>query len=150
MERVNNTFQQLALFLLLRWYDLDIPFAQVKFAYNTTRTLGIEHTSFDANFGFSHEEPPYMLFNMRPSTLVLQDALVRLRFLYKMQALVHALVRTVLQLHKDAMQARLEPSTAPHFVRGDKVTIVTKNLLLRGQPKQNIRDRHLGPFTFEE
>jgi hypothetical protein len=57
-ERVNITFQQ-----LLRcfcWYDGSdwtefLP--QVEFAYNTSRALGIEHTPFEANFGFSHEEP---------------------------------------------------------------------------------------------
>jgi hypothetical protein len=27
------------------------------FAYNATRPLGIEHTPFEANFGFSLEEP---------------------------------------------------------------------------------------------
>jgi hypothetical protein len=48
------------------------------------------------------------------------------------------------------MQARLEPSTAPHFVRGDKVIVVTNNILLRGQPNRELRDRQLGPFTVEE
>jgi hypothetical protein len=52
----------------------------------------------------------------------------------------------VLQLHKDDMQARSEPSTAPHFVRGDKVTIVAKNLFLGGQPNMKLRDRQLGPL----
>jgi hypothetical protein len=63
---------------------------------------------------------------------------------------VHALVRSVLKLHKDKMQARSKPSTAPHFVRGDKVTICSCNLFLRGQPKRKLRDRQLGPFTTEE
>jgi hypothetical protein len=56
----------------------------------------------------------------------------------------------VLQLLKDEMQARTEPSTTPHFVRGDKVTIATKKLFLRGQPNMKLRDRRLGPFTIEE
>jgi hypothetical protein len=55
----------------------------------------------------------------------------------------------VLQLHKDEIQARTEPSIAPHFV-GDKVSVVTTNLFLRGQQNQNLRDRQLGPFTLEE
>jgi hypothetical protein len=63
---------------------------------------------------------------------------------------VHTLVRSVLQQHKDEMQARTEPSTAPHFARGDKVLIVTANLFLRGQPNRKLRDRHLGPFSVEE
>jgi hypothetical protein len=56
----------------------------------------------------------------------------------------------VLQLHKDEMQARTEPSTTPHFVKGDKVSVVTSNLFLRGQPNKKLRDRQLGPFTVEE
>jgi hypothetical protein len=52
--------------------------------------------------------------------------------------------RSVLQLHKDDMQARSEPSIAPHFIRGDKATLVTKNLFLRGQPNMKLRDRQLG------
>jgi hypothetical protein len=82
----------------------------------------------EANFGFSLEEPVDMLFNMRPSIPVSQDASERLRLLRE----AHAMVRSLLQLHKDEMQARSEPSTIPHFVRGDKVTIVTNNLFLRG------------------
>jgi hypothetical protein len=60
------------------------------------------------------------------------------------------MVRSVLQLHYDEMQARTKPSTASHFVRGDKVTIVIKHFFLRGQPNMKLRDRHLGPFTLEE
>jgi hypothetical protein len=45
------------------------------------------------------------------------------------------------------MQACSEPSTAPHFVRGDMVIIATKNLFLRRQPNMKLRDRQLGPFT---
>jgi 8-oxo-dGTP pyrophosphatase MutT (NUDIX family) len=56
----------------------------------------------------------------------------------------------MLQLHKDEMQARTEPSTAPHFVRGDKVSVVTTNLFLRGQTNRKLNDRQLGPFSVEE
>jgi hypothetical protein len=121
-ERMNSTFNQLLRCLCCYdgsdWTTL-LP--QVEFAYNASRALGIEHTPFEANFGFSHEEPPDMLFNMRPSIPVSQDATQRLRLLRD----VHTLVRSVLQLHKDDMQARTEPSTAPHFARGDKVSVVT-------------------------
>jgi hypothetical protein len=48
------------------------------------------------------------------------------------------------------MQARLQPSTAPRFVRGDEVIVVTKNLFLRGQPNRKLRDRQLRLFTIEE
>jgi hypothetical protein len=48
------------------------------------------------------------------------------------------------------MQARSEPSTAPHFVREDKVIVVTKTLFLRGQLNRKLRDRQMGPFIFEE
>jgi hypothetical protein len=65
---------------------------------------------------------------MWPSIPVSQDASERLRLLQE----AHALVLSVLQLHKDEMQARSKPSTAPQFVRGDKVTVVTTNLFLRG------------------
>jgi hypothetical protein len=60
------------------------------------------------------------------------------------------MVRFVLELHKDDMQARTEPSTAPHFARGDKVLVVTTNLFLRGQPNRKVGDKQLGPFTVEE
>jgi hypothetical protein len=60
------------------------------------------------------------------------------------------MVRSVLQLHKDEMQARTEPSTTPHFARGDKVSVVTANLFLRGQPDRKLRDTQPGPFTVEE
>jgi hypothetical protein len=39
---------------------------KVEFVYNTSCALGIEHTHFDANFGFSLEEPPDLVFTMRP------------------------------------------------------------------------------------
>jgi hypothetical protein len=48
------------------------------------------------------------------------------------------------------MQARTQPSTTPHFVRGDKVLVVTANLFLRGQLTRKLRDRQLGPFSVEE
>jgi hypothetical protein len=46
----------------------------VEFAYNASRALGIEHTPFEANFGFSPEEPLDLLFSMRPSIPISQDA----------------------------------------------------------------------------
>jgi hypothetical protein len=48
------------------------------------------------------------------------------------------------------MQAHSEPSTAPHFVQGNKVTIVAKNLFLRGQPNRKLRDRQLGSLSVDE
>jgi hypothetical protein len=48
------------------------------------------------------------------------------------------------------MQERTQSSTAPHFARGDKVSVVTTNLFLRGQPNRKLRDRQLGPFPVEE
>jgi hypothetical protein len=86
------------------------------------------------------------LFITRPSNPVSQDATVQLRLLQE----VHALVRSVLRLHKDEMQARSEPSTTLHFVRGDNVTIITKNLFLREHHNMKLRYRQLGPFTSEE
>jgi transposase InsO family protein len=71
-ERVNSTFQQ-----LLRCYggsDLTTLLPQVEFAYNASRALGIEHTPFEANFGFSPEEPRDLLLSMRPSIPISQDA----------------------------------------------------------------------------
>jgi hypothetical protein len=146
-ERVNNTFQQLLrCFCCYYGYDWTTLLPQVELAYNAFRALGIEHTPFEANFEFSHEEPPDLLFSMRPSIPISQDAIERLRLLQE----VHTLVRYVLQLHKNEMQARIEPSTTPHFARGDKVSVVTTNLFLRGQPNRKLRDRQLGPFSVEE
>ena len=99
---------------------------QVEFAYNASRALGIEYTPFEVNFGFSHEELSHLMFSMRPSIPISQDASKRLKLLHE----VHALVRLVLQLHKDEMQARTKPSIAPHFVRNDKVSVITLNLFL--------------------
>jgi hypothetical protein len=83
---------------------------------------------------------------MRSSIPVSQDASERLKLLQE----VHALVRSVLQMHKDEMQTRSQPSTAPHIVIANKVIVDTKHLFLRGQPNRKPRDRHLGPFTMEE
>jgi hypothetical protein len=33
---------------------------------------------------------------------------------------------------------------------GDKAPVVTKNLILRGQPNRNLRDRQLGRFIVED
>jgi hypothetical protein len=60
------------------------------------------------------------------------------------------MARFVLQLHKDEMQARTEQLASPHFVNGDKVSIVTTNLFLRGQPDRKLRDKLLGPFSVEQ
>jgi transposase InsO family protein len=102
-KRVNNTFQELLrCFCCYDGSDWTILLPQVEFAYNASRALGIEYTPFEANFGFSHEEPLDLLFSMRPSIPVTQNATERLRLLQE----VHTLVRFVLQLHKDEMQAR--------------------------------------------
>jgi hypothetical protein len=89
-KRVNNTFQQLLRCFCCydgtNWTDL-LP--QVEFAYNASRALGIEHTPFEANFGFSLEEPPHLLFSMRLSIPVSQYASERLRLLHE----VHAMIR---------------------------------------------------------
>jgi transposase InsO family protein len=102
-ERVNITFQRLLrCFCCYDGSDWTILLPQVEFAYNASRPLGIEHTPFEANFGFSPEEPHDLMFSMRPSIPISQDATERLRLLQE----VHALVRSVLQLHKDGMHAR--------------------------------------------
>jgi hypothetical protein len=92
-KRVNSTFQQLLRCFCcydgFHWTTLQ---PQVKFAYNASRALGIEHTPFEVNFGFSLEEPLDLLFSMRPSIPVSQDATKRLRLLQEL----HTLVRSVL------------------------------------------------------
>jgi hypothetical protein len=123
-ERVNTFHVLLHCFCCYDGSDWTTLLPQVEFAYNASRALGIEHTPFEANFGFSPEEPPYLLFRKRPSIPVSQDATERLRLLQE----VHTFIHSVLQLHKDEMQARTEPSTSPHFVRGDKVSVVITNL----------------------
>jgi putative transposase len=74
-ERVKSTFEQFVRCLCC--YDGSIwttMLPQVEFAHNVSRALGIEHTPFEANFGFSPEEPQDLLFSMRPSIPVSQDA----------------------------------------------------------------------------
>ena len=79
-ERVNITFQQLLrCFCCCDGCDWTTLLPQVEFAYNASRALGIEHTPFEANFGFSLEEAPDLMFSMRPSIPVSQDATYRLR-----------------------------------------------------------------------
>jgi hypothetical protein len=74
-ERVNSPFQQLLrCFCCYDGSDWTTPLPQVEFAYNYSPALGIEHTPFEANFGFSLEEPPDLLFSMRPSIPISQDA----------------------------------------------------------------------------
>jgi putative transposase len=81
-ERVNITFQQLLrCFCCYGGSDWTTLLPQVEFAYNASRALRIEHTPFEANFGFSPEEPPDLLLSMRPSIPVSQDATERLRLL---------------------------------------------------------------------
>jgi hypothetical protein len=66
-ERVNLTFQQLLRCVCC--YDGSNSrdmLRQVEFAYTATRALGIKHTPFEASFGFSPEEPPCLLFIIRP------------------------------------------------------------------------------------
>jgi hypothetical protein len=87
-ERVNNTFQHLLrCFCSYDGSDWTTQLPQVEFAYNASRALGIEHTPFEANFGFSPEEPPNLLFSMRPSVPVSQDATERLSLLQEMHTL---------------------------------------------------------------
>jgi hypothetical protein len=76
--------------------------------------------------------------------VVSQDATERLRLLQEM----YTLVRSVLQLHKDEMHARTEPATPPHFVRGDKVSVVTTSLFLRGKPNKNEETQRQTAWTF--
>jgi hypothetical protein len=74
-ERVNRTFQQfLRCFCCYDGSDWTTLLSQVEFAHNASRALEIEHTALEANFGFPPEEPPNMLFRMRPSIPISQDA----------------------------------------------------------------------------
>jgi hypothetical protein len=83
------------------------------------------------------------VFIMRPSIPVSQYASNK-RF--KMLKEVDALGRSMLRLQKNKIHAHSEP----HFVRGDKMTIVTKSIFLRGHPNMNLHDRQLGPLSIEE
>jgi hypothetical protein len=40
--------------------------------------------------------------------------------------------------------------TTTNLFLGDKVTTITKNIFLRGQPNWKLRDRQLGPFTVKD
>jgi hypothetical protein len=74
-KRVNITFQQLLrCFCCYDGSDWATLLKQVEFAYNASRALGIEQSPFEANFAFSPQELPDMLFSMRPSIPVSQDA----------------------------------------------------------------------------
>jgi hypothetical protein len=80
---------------------------------------------------------------MQPSIPTSKVARVRLKHLRK----VHKLVTSVLQAHKDDMQARSQPSTSPQLLPRDKVSAVTNGLFLRGQLHKKLKDIRLGAFT---
>jgi hypothetical protein len=102
----------------------------VEFAYNASRALGIEHAPFEANFGFSLEEPHDMMFTMRPSIPVSQDATERLRLLQEEKSL-----RTYFgTLNITATQRR---DASAH--------ITVYNATLR-QKRQGV-SRHIKPFS---
>jgi hypothetical protein len=69
-------------------WDWTALLPHVEFAYNETCALGIELTPFKAVFGFSHEEPTCLMFNMRLSIPVSQDAMERFRQLKKLHTSV--------------------------------------------------------------
>jgi hypothetical protein len=120
-ERVNNMFPHLLrCFCCCDGSNLTYMLPQVEFAYNAFRALGIERTPFEANYGFFLEEPPHLLFIMRPSIPVSQDALERLRMLKE----VHNLVRSALQLHHiDSRQSLLcTNKSIPKSARNDNFT----------------------------
>jgi hypothetical protein len=119
----------------------------VEFAYNATRAIGIEHNPFEANFGFSLREPPGMMFNIRPSIPVSQDATKRLELLQE----IYALVRTVLQTTR--MRCKLVHNRRQHRTYSFEET--------RCQSLQSISSfednlvvscviDHLDVYTFEE
>jgi hypothetical protein len=110
------------------WRDM---FPQVEFAYNASRALGIEHTPFKANSGFSSKEPLDLYFSMRPSISVSQDASGRLRLLHE----AHAQVRSVLLLHKDVSSFKTVDSPALEH-RGQGVNFNNKSLLTRAAKQE--------------
>jgi hypothetical protein len=118
----------------------------VEFVGNASRALGIEHTRFEANYNFSHEKPPGLVLPLRPSIPASTDAQERLQHLCE----VHELVTFVLRVHRDYMQTRFQSSTARQFQPGDKVSVISKGLFLRGQLNLKLKDRHLGPFLVLE
>jgi hypothetical protein len=72
-DRVAITFKQLIrCFSCYDGSNLTDLLPQVEVAYNAIRALGIEFTPFEANFGFSPEEPLGLLLNMRPSIPISQ------------------------------------------------------------------------------
>jgi hypothetical protein len=97
MERVNIAFQQpLRYFRCYDGTNRTNMLPQVEFAYNTAHALRIEHKPFEANFELSPKEPLDLLFCMRPSIPVSQDATERSKLLQE----VHALVRSMSHFHK--------------------------------------------------
>jgi hypothetical protein len=57
------------------------------------------------------------------------------------------MVRFVLQLHKDEMQARTKPSTSPHFVKGDKQGVSCQSKLFTWTAHQQETQRQI-TWTF--
>jgi hypothetical protein len=70
----------------------------VEFADKATRALGIEHTPFEAEFGFSLEEPLIQHVTLNPGFARRVRAVIGLLFE------VHAMVRSVLHVTSTVMQ----------------------------------------------
>lgn len=149
-ERVNRTTQELCRAFCAydgsNWAEW-LPY--VEFSYNATVTLGIEHSPFEATYGFTPEVPADTLFPMRPTIPISLDAQDRIKDIRA----IHEAVRSILTLHKDEMT--VPPQTrkvgeAPKLRVGDKAMIITKRLFLRGQANTKLKDRHIGPFEIIE
>jgi hypothetical protein len=141
-ERVNITFQQLLrCFCCYDGTSWTYLLPQVEFADNVLLVRSeLSTLSSRPTIGSLQTSPMTYCSACDVPFRIRKARRERIRLLQE----VHALVRSVLQLHHDEMQGRSRSLTAPQFTRGDKVTIVTKNLFLRWQPKRKLRDRQLG------
>mmetsp|Transcript_32607 Transcript_32607/g.82239 ORF Transcript_32607/g.82239 Transcript_32607/m.82239 type:complete len:736 (-) Transcript_32607:576-2783(-) len=149
-ERINAIVTELArafcCFDGSNWVD-QLPL--MEFAYNSNKALGIEHAPFEVMYGFNPETPPDVLFGMRPTIAFSRDAQQRIQDMKE----IHELVRSVLAVHKDELTVRpsvRQQRNPPIFNVGDRVSVDTRLLKVKGQPCKKLMDKQLGPFSIVE
>ena len=91
------------------------------------------------------ETPPDLLFPMRPTIPLSVDAQSKITLMKQ----IHELVKSILSLHKDELTIRptvRQIRDVPRFNVGDRVSVITKLLFIKGQPNKKLMDKQLGPF----
>lgn len=149
-ERINSIAIEIArAFCCFNGSDWVSQIPLIEFSYNSSKALGIEHAPFEVIYGYVPETPPDLLFPMRPTIPLSTDAQTKIQQMKD----IHELVKSILAVHKDELTVRptvRQQRDAPQFHVGDKVTVITKLLFIKGQPNKKLKDKQIGPFEIIE